>query len=412
MWGWSSAWPRPCQWWLKGSCWLTSSSAPSRYQSCSPMQTVGGEPTDALHSVEVIQVPHAAALPRVAGHGEVSSHPGDGPLQHVVRAGGRQHWAEPLSTSADGCGDVPRGDDPRPDARGGHAAGAGESRLVAPRAVGFLIAFPIVGREPPGLGVDLGADALRFVKREDGELRVAVVAADHVAVRPRPGAVAGLDLHALQPASIFLDERQIAARLAGAERHRLQRHRVGLVELAAAEEVERFLDLGVPRLDAGVQQRQRTQRSDAALVLGHLVPLAARRLLVEQVLAAASDRVADLFGGDLGALRLGGGAIGQPGRGGKQHGDDEQMRDDSHGRFLPRRATGNSMTAMFIVDCAGCVNNARPRRRALHCPALGRPIESGRNRRPALPWTRKARPCLHPDATLATFCRSFGSIGT
>src|SRR6185437_7664196 len=67
------------------------------------------------------------------------------------------------------------GDDHRRNAGARHAAGAGLSGLVAPRAVGLLGAGPIVERQSPGLVADRDPDAFGLVQRQQRELGVRVV---------------------------------------------------------------------------------------------------------------------------------------------------------------------------------------------------------------------------------------------
>ena len=190
------------------------------------------------------------------------------------------------------------GDGQAADAGAGHAAGAGVAGHVAPGAVVVLRAAPVVGGELPGLAADFGADALGVVQGEHGELRVAVVAARARDTTRQPLRSASLIWWLSSQRTLRPMQQHVLLRLGGAEDHRLQRDGVGFVELEAAEVVERLANGGIVGRDAGIQQRQRAQSGDAAVVAGHFAPAAARRLFALQIGDAAVDGGEHLGGVD------------------------------------------------------------------------------------------------------------------
>ena len=103
----------------------------------------------------------------------------------------------------------------------------------------------------------------------------------------------------LQPAHVAANEQHVLLRLGGGRGPSSAARRCTFCRARRPRRyVERLADDRVIDGDAGVQQRQRAERGDAAIVAGHLGPAAARQLLALEIGDAALDGGEDLGGID------------------------------------------------------------------------------------------------------------------
>jgi hypothetical protein len=239
-----------------------------------------GEPAGALQAVEIVVQDRlsTAGRPRIVSDGKPPGKPLDRAVERIIGLVGPT--AKDVAVFHRGVSRFERGGRNRQpaDARARHAAGADVAGHVSPGAVVVLRRAPIVGGELPGFAADLGADALGIVQGQNGELGVAVVAAG-AGIGPRALPLAFFDLMAFQPDDIAANEQHVLFGLGGAQDHRLQRDGVRFVRFERAEIDKGFSHRRIVDADTGIQQRQRTQRRDAAVVAGHFGPAAARQLL-------------------------------------------------------------------------------------------------------------------------------------
>ena len=176
---------------------------------------------------------------------------------------------------------------------------------VGPAPVVLLAAFPVGPGQGPDLGLDRHADLGGGVQAEEGVLRVRVVAGlGPLRARIGPGArpvdrIARLDLGPLEPVHVGEDPVEVALGLGGGEDHRLERDRIGAVELLGREvpeQVERLAHGRRVGLLARGEQGQGHEAGGAGPGLAVDVdPGPVGPLLILEVADALADRPLDFL---------------------------------------------------------------------------------------------------------------------
>ena len=177
------------------------------------------ESSGSFHSVEVVKQP--ASSSGVATHGEVSTHPGECPIELLVvgdrfAAAGLTVGEQVFFVSEHGAGDLQRG-----DAGDRHAAAAAQCSSasgVGPPPVAVLESQPVRPGSFPDPAVDQGTGVGGVAESEHGELPVAAIAttsgrAKRVAPQSRAGSCG--DLTFLELIGECLDPPAVSAAVLG-----------------------------------------------------------------------------------------------------------------------------------------------------------------------------------------------------
>ena len=199
-----------------------------------------GQPAGALEPVKVVKLPLGAGAEILADL-KVAGEPVDAALKTAVDAAGAtvldRFTLQELSTL--------KSPEPRDDQAGDPCAGHAGGRDIGiggigPASVAFLAALPVQPRKLPDGLLHGHADLAGGMQTQQGVLGVGIIArpsAFGLGVAPRAGPVlrvTGLDLGLLKPVDVGRDPDRVFGGVGRRVDHRLQRDRVGAVQVARA----------------------------------------------------------------------------------------------------------------------------------------------------------------------------------